>query len=315
MLTTVNHGSAQWTWLERSKQPFYIEVLRSDGVDITVIFVPPGGNTQNLPSLPRPPNFPSPSNTYAIFPVVALVDLACHAFAGGVTLPWRHTTGTLVTCKALFGEVELVQMLGDPHGRIPMRQATRTQVTDTELRYLGGPPRVVGHVGLPGEGGAALLEVALKSKAPMLGTGGLMRGFVQDATGYEGSPPMLRISIPRTRAETLLISREEEEERARAERARLAVLAAKDAEEGNKPAWWTSPEGGVEALRAGVGGLDDQVRQIVRRAFLTRTLPPGTMRYTHAAVPPARPVPCCTMTGFHPHFLRNSSPCFQVSGD
>jgi len=144
---------AQWTWLERSRQPFYIEVLRSDGVDITVTIVPPGG----------------------------------------VTLPWRHTTGTLVTCKALFGEMELVQMLGDPHVRIQMRQATRTQVTNTELRYLGGPPpHVIGHVGLPGEGGAALLEVALGAGLQCWELG-LMRGFVQDATGYEGSLAMLRI--------------------------------------------------------------------------------------------------------------------------
>lgn len=191
-----------------------------------------------------------------------------------------------MTCKAIFGEVELVQMLGDPHGRKPMRQATRTRVTETETRYLGGPPRVIGHIGLPGEGGAALFEVALKSRAPMLGTGGAMRGFVEGATGYEGSPPMVRIGVPIAAAAAMLISREEEEERVRVERARMATLAAKDAGEGGAPAWWTSPGGGVEALRAGVGGLDDQVGQIVRRAFLTRTLPPGTMRLVCAAVFP-----------------------------
>lgn len=198
--------------------------------------------------------------------------------AGAVTLPWRHTTGTLVICKALFGQVELVQMLGDPHGRVPMRQATRTKIGEAETRYLGGPPRIVGDVG-PVGGGSLLLEVALKSRSPMLGDGGRMRGFVEDATGYEEAPPMLRIGVPPSGAEPLLMTRQEADERQRAERAKIAAAAAEATEGGEKPAWWTQSGGGIQALKAGVGGLDDQVRQIIRRAFLTRTLPAGTMRW------------------------------------
>ena len=127
------------------------------------------------------------------------------------------------------------------------------------------------------------MEVALKSRSPMLGDGnyggGLaMRGFIQDATGYENSPQVLRIGFPTEAMANLLVSRQKLEENKREERASAVVAAAAAAAQGAfKPE--SSVQGvGIDTLRRAVGGLDDQVKQIVRRAFLTRTLPPGTMR-------------------------------------
>ena len=68
-------------------------------------------------------------------------------------------------------------MLGDPFGRIPMREATRIQIgSDKVTTYLGGPPRTIGEASF--RDSCCLLEVCLNSQVPM--TAG-MKGFVAGA--------------------------------------------------------------------------------------------------------------------------------------
>jgi hypothetical protein len=121
-----------------------------------------------------------------------------------MALPWLHPTGSKVLCRTLFGRLEVVQLLGDPHGRRPMREATRLQASpDKVLAYMGGPPRIYGSSLMTQGELTAVLEVALHSKGFMERS---KRGFIPDAVGYEQVGPPAMLTLPPTFSPSLLVS-------------------------------------------------------------------------------------------------------------
>jgi hypothetical protein len=134
------------------------------------------------------------------------VDVTLHVIpAGCVSLPWLRPTGSKVLVKALLGEAEVVQLLGDPYGRNPMRTATRLRVTSSGVTtYAGGPPRLLGEASLVQP--VVLLEFAVHSREPMMGA--KIKGYLRDAVGCVlvvfllatscAVSPISKNSVPRT---------------------------------------------------------------------------------------------------------------------
>lgn len=215
-----------WQWLLTSPWPFVVPSLQSEGAEVRILFLPAGSS---LPAMERP-------------------------------------TGAVILSKALFGACDVKQMLGNPRGKTPMREAVRSKIDTSGVSlYLGGPCRIYGESSL--EKPCAILEVTLMPKLRITN----MNGFVEDETD-DGYRNVTELTL---------------------DRRGLAELLTAEGCDGFEDAWIndrgeeTGEDSGsaeevqdldVDLLRKNVGGLDDQIGAIVRRAFATRRLPAGTMQ-------------------------------------
>jgi hypothetical protein len=240
-LDQIRHNEQAFSWLRASPVPAWIELLESPEASIVLHLIPA-------------------KRTMA--------------------LPWLRPTGTKVLCRTLFGKMEVVQLLGDPHGRRPMREAVRLQATpDKVLAYMGGPPRIYGS-NLMNEGEmTAVLEVALHSKGFMERSVG---GFLQSATGFEDIGAPTAITLPETFAPALLASPEypalplprglaapdADPTTARGEdqdRELVFDLERADAQDIDSL--------NLSLLQASVGGEQPALQALLRRAILSRRMP------------------------------------------
>jgi len=213
-------------WLLTSPMPVYMVLNETIGVEVKLLVVPPG---QILP-------------------------------------PVEHPTGTVVLSKALYGACDVRQMLGDPRGSKPMREAVRQRIsTEGITLYLGGPCRVYGEATLVEP--CAILEIALIPSLKITS----MKGFVESNENAEHAALPALVSLNAQARQDLLTgpgfpgyAEEVESER----RTSLWEEAADDDERLDID---------VNSLRTNVGGLDEELASIVRRAFATRRLPPLVM--------------------------------------
>ena len=86
MMNSTRHNEAAFAWLKTTPKPVYIQVLESAEATIVLHLIPAKSS---------------------------------------MGLPWLRPTGSKVLCRVLCGKMEVVQLLGDPHGRRPMREAVR----------------------------------------------------------------------------------------------------------------------------------------------------------------------------------------------
>ncbi|EKX32979.1 N-ethylmaleimide-sensitive factor A [Guillardia theta CCMP2712] len=216
-----------WSWINQSPTALEVTVEETEGAEVKLLFLPPG---QSLP-------------------------------------PFEYPTGTVVLLKTLFGRCDVRQMLGNPRGRAPMREAVRTAVSEEEVSlYLGGPCRIYGEATL--EKSCCVLEVALIPALKITG----MHGFVEEES-YGPLPSSLLLD--RRHMESLLTAPGfpgyEEMRGGRGE-----VGAEEEEEEGESSRDISSVD--LEGLRTRIGGLEEELEAIVRRAFATRRLPREAMR-------------------------------------
>ena len=236
----IRHTEKAFTWLKASPEPAWVTLWESSEASIVLHMIPA-------------------KRTMA--------------------LPWLRPTGTKVLCKLLFGKMEVVQLLGDPHGRRPMREALRLQATsDKVLSYMGGPPRIYGS-NLMNEGEmTAVLEVALHSKGFMERSTG---GFLGSATGFEDVGAPVEIALPDTFMQALLTSPEHP---ARPLPASMvsdgAMVQASQDQEKDESAFDLEGDDAddidrlnLSMLQASVGGEQKALEALLRRAILTRKMP------------------------------------------
>ena len=171
-----------------------------------------------------------------------------------------------------------MQLLGDPHGRRAMREATRLRATpDKVLAYMGGPPRIYGSNVMTTDDATAVLEVALHSKGYMERSAG---GFITDAVGFEdvGGPAKLS-RLPAALLSNLLISPDYPP---RASYSPSAAAAGADADAVEEIDWSAAQaaddardveELDLSLLQASVGGERAALEALIRRAILSRKLP------------------------------------------
>ena len=185
---------------------------------------------------------------------------------GQILPPVEHPTGTVVLSKALRGSCDVRQMIGDPRASKPMREAVRQRIsTEGVTLYLGGPCRVYGEATM--EQPVAILEVALIPSLKITS----MKGFVESNDNAEHHPLPALVELNAQAREDLLTG------------PGFAGYAEEIEEQRQTSAWEEVIEDDerldvdVDSLRRNVGGLDEQLAAIVRRAFATRRLPPGTM--------------------------------------
>ena len=218
--------AAAFEWLLQSPMPVYMILNQTVGVEVKLLVVPPG---QILP-------------------------------------PVEHPTGTVVLSKALYGACDVRQMLGDPRGSKPMREAVRQRIsTEGVTLYLGGPCRVYGEATL--EAPCAILEVALIPSLKITS----MKGFVESNENAEHASLPALVSLNAQAQQDLLTGPGFPGYAEEAESARKTSLWEEVTDDDQRL------DIDVDSLRTNVGGLDEQLAAIVRRAFATRRLPPQVM--------------------------------------
>ena len=242
MMNSTRHYEPAFAWLKRSPDPTSLQLWEGPEASIALHLIPPQASMR---------------------------------------LPWQHPTGSKVLCRTLFGKMEVVQLLGDPHGRRPMRQATRLHAApEAILKYMGGPPRLLGS-GEAAEGEAtAVVEVALHSKGYMERSVG---GFLVNAVGFEGIGAPVSVTLPPAVAPSLFISPAHPVPPIPAGYPPLIPTQGTGAE-GNvdgKPEWEEEGLGATEdvealdlaVLETSIGGEREALEALLRRAVLSRQMP------------------------------------------
>lgn len=231
------HHDAAFAWLESSPDPLYVELWQSADVSIVLHLIPAQSTMR---------------------------------------LPWLRPTGSKVLCRTLFGKLEVVQLLGDPHGRRPMREATRLSATpDKVLAYMGGPPRLYGSNVMTTGDATAVLEVALHSKGYMERSTG---GFLASAIGYEDTAGPCRVTrLPESLASALFISPQYPPPPSPAASptrgAPAGGMAGEDPFKTRVDGARDLEELDLSLLQASVGGERQALESILRRTILSRKVP------------------------------------------
>ena len=185
---------------------------------------------------------------------------------GQILPPVEHPTGTVVLSKALYGSCDVRQMLGDPRGSKQLREAVRQRIsTEGVTLYLGGPCRVYGEATL--EDACVILEVALIPSLKITS----MKGYVPSNENHEHAALPARVELNEQARYELLTGPGFPGYHEEVETRRQTSAWKEEIEDDQRL------DIDVDSLRRNVGGLDEELATIVRRAFATRRLPPGTM--------------------------------------